>query len=82
MPNQHPGLSFLAIPTGSDPQVQSHHQTPVQLGVDRAYMYQETGGERYSGQIPFDHGEPVNDTTIYPLHVGGPRSFPPGHGVS
>ena len=68
----------------SDPQVQSHPQTPVQLGVGQAYMYQETEGEHYSGQIPFNlhYGDHVNDKTIYPLHDGGPHSLPPGHGVS
>ena len=68
----------------SEPQVQSYPQTPNQLGVSQAYMYQETGGEHYSSQIPFDlnYDDPVNEMTIYPPHSGGPHSFPPGHGVS
>jgi hypothetical protein len=68
----------------SNTQVQSHHQTPVQLGVGQAYMYQGTGGERYNCQIPFNlhYDDPVNDMTIYPRPSGGLYLFPPGHRVS
>ena len=86
MPNRHHSHSFHARPPTAMPsgrQVQSHHQTRVQSAVGQAHEQQGTGG-LCRNQMPFNphHGAyPVNDTTVYPPHRGGPRSFHPGHNV-
>jgi hypothetical protein len=90
MPNRPSSPSLFAIPPStmlSDPLVQSHHETRVQMvqsGVGQTHTYQGSGGGRCSGEMPFNplHGaHSVSDMTVYPLHPGGPHSFHPGHNV-
>ena len=88
MPNQHPSISFLAMPPTAMPsgatQVQSLHRTRVQLGVGQAHTYQGTREGPPRNQIPFGlpHcAQPVNGMTVYPPHSGEQHSFVPGHGV-
>ena len=86
MPNQHPDLSFLAMPSTAvsiGTQGQSHHDTSIQLGVGQADTTHVTRG----CHIPFsfDYGahavKPVNDKTVFPPHSGELHTFLPSHSV-
>ena len=83
MPDQHPNLSFLEMPSTAmsiGTQVQSHHETSAQLGVGQTDSYH--GTRRCHIPFNFDNGaHPVNDKTVYPLQRGEPNSFLPSHGV-